>query len=219
MSVAVENFIKAIYLGSKREHSSTRMGSIAKKLCISNAAATDMAKKLAKRNLLVYEPYQKLQLTDQGEQLALGVLRKHRLWETFLYQFFDMSLHEIHREAELLEHQTSDFLADKLFEYLECPKFDPHGDPIPTSEGHIIENTNRFNLAEADTDKTYSIAQLQGESKEFFDFCTDHELKKGNMVKVIKAYDTLGMIEIECKNKNIIITKDFSNQIYVEEKL
>ena len=217
MSIAVENFVKAIYLGAKREHSSTRMGSIAKRLSISNAAATDMAKKLAKRNLLVYEPYQQLQLTDRGEQLALGVLRKHRLWETFLYELFDMSLHEIHREAELLEHQTSDFMADKLYTYLEYPKFDPHGDPIPDAEGHVEENSKGFILAKADLKKIYCIARLQGETKEFFDFCTDHGLKKGNAVKIIKKYEVLGMIEIECRDKTIVVTKDFSNQIYVEE--
>ena len=114
MSVAVENFVKAIYKNDKNNSNDTKPGNIAKKLGISNAAATDMAKKLAVKKLLHYKKYQPLQLTKEGEKMALNVVRKHRLWEAFLYKTFDMSLHDIHREAELLEHETSDFLANCL---------------------------------------------------------------------------------------------------------
>ena len=131
MSVAIENFVKAIYNNDIQDHHNTKPGNIAKKLGISNAAATDMAKKLASKNLLQYEKYQALQLTEEGTKMALNVVRKHRLWESLLFKMFDMSLHEIHREAEFLEHETSDFLANKISEYLGNPKFDPHGDPIP----------------------------------------------------------------------------------------
>ena len=137
MSVAIENFVKAIYKNDKHDSNDTKPGNIAKKLGISNAAATDMAKKLAEKDLLNYEKYQALQLTDKGEKMALNVVRKHRLWEALLFKMFDMSLHDIHREAELLEHQTSDLLANKISEYLGNPKFDPHGDPIPNELGEI----------------------------------------------------------------------------------
>ncbi|MDX1317419.1 MAG: metal-dependent transcriptional regulator, partial [Xanthomarina gelatinilytica] len=137
MSVAIENFVKAIYKNDNNDSNDTKPGNIAKKLGISNAAATDMAKKLASKNLLQYEKYQSLQLTDEGTKMALNVIRKHRLWEALLFKLFDMSLHEIHRESELLEHATSNFLADRISEYLGNPKFDPHGDPIPNANGEI----------------------------------------------------------------------------------
>ena len=137
MSVAIENFVKAIYKNDMQDNNDTKPGNIAKKLGISNAAATDMAKKLATKDLLHYEKYQALQLTEKGTKMALNVVRKHRLWEALLFKMFDMSLHEIHREAELLEHETSDFLANKISEYLGNPKFDPHGDPIPNADGEI----------------------------------------------------------------------------------
>ena len=137
MSVATENFIKAIYNLGRKHEGDTKPGSIASFLNISNAAATDMAKNLSKKNLVNYEKYKELKLTKEGELLALRIVRKHRLWEALLFKLFNMSLHEIHIEAELLEHQTSDFLAQKMDEYLEFPKYDPHGDPIPDVNGII----------------------------------------------------------------------------------
>src|SRR5690606_33049030 len=128
------------------DHQDTKPGNIAKKLGISNAAATDMAKKLAARELLHYEKYQALQLTDKGAKMAINVVRKHRLWEALLFKMFDMSLHEIHREAELLEHQTSDFLAEKISAYLGNPKFDPHGDPIPNADGEITTEDTSISM-------------------------------------------------------------------------
>jgi DtxR family Mn-dependent transcriptional regulator len=121
MSVAIENFVKTIYKNNNNDSNDTKPGNIAKKLGISNAAATDMAKKLALKNLLHYKKYQPLQLTKEGERMALNVVRKHRLWESFLHKTFDMSLHDIHREAELLEHETSDFWLKKLVLFWVIP--------------------------------------------------------------------------------------------------
>ena len=89
MSTAVENFVKAIYKNGKHGND-TSTGNIAKKLGISNAAVTDMAKKLASKDLLFYEKYQALELTEKGSKMALNVVRKHRLWEALLYKLFDM---------------------------------------------------------------------------------------------------------------------------------
>ena len=92
MSVAIENFVKAIYKNKINDVKNTKPGNIAKLLGISNAAATDMAKSLASKNLLNYEKYKALKLTKTGEKLALNVIRKHRLWEAFLHKTFEMSL-------------------------------------------------------------------------------------------------------------------------------
>lgn len=131
MSVSVENFIKTIYHLNEHAEKDTKPGSIAHELKISNAATTDMARKLSLKNLIHYQKYKPILLTPKGQKLALSVIRKHRLWETFLFEKFNLSLVEIHREAELLEHQTSDFLADKIEEFLGRPTIDPHGTPIP----------------------------------------------------------------------------------------
>src|SRR5690606_34380857 len=215
MSVAIENFVKAIYNNDIQEHHDTKPGNIAKKLGISNAAATDMAKKLASKNLLQYEKYQPLQLTDKGTKMAINVVRKHRLWEALLFKMFDMSLHEIHREAELLEHETSDFLANKISEYLGNPKFDPHGDPIPNAEGEITTEDTSISLSHALEGKTYVISRLLSDDKEFFDFCAQNGLKYGNTILVVKQFRNK-MTQISINNNTLILNNDFTYIIFIK---
>lgn len=217
MSVAIENFVKAIYKNDNNDSNDTKPGNIAKKLGISNAAATDMAKKLASKNLLQYEKYQALQLTDEGTKMALSVIRKHRLWEALLFKLFDMSLHEIHRESELLEHATSNFLADRISEYLGNPKFDPHGDPIPNANGVITTTDTSIALSNTQEGKTYVISRLMSDDKEFFDFCALNGLKYGNPILVSKQFSKNKMTQITINNNNIVLNEDFTNIIYVNE--
>ena len=217
MSVATENFVKAIYKNDKRDGNDTKPGNIAKKLGISNAAATDMAKKLASKDLLHYQKYQALQLTEKGTKMALNVIRKHRLWEALLFKMFDMSLHEIHREAELLEHETSNFLADKISEYLGHPKFDPHGDPIPNTEGKITTKDTSITLSNSEEGNDYIISRLMSDDKEFFDFCALNGLKYGNVISVTKQFTKNKMTQISINNNTILLNEDFTNIIYVNE--
>ncbi len=217
MSVAIENFVKAIYKNDKHDSNDTKPGNIAKKLGISNAAATDMAKKLATKDLLHYEKYKALKLTEKGTKMALNVVRKHRLWEALLFKMFDMSLHEIHREAELLEHETSDFLADKISAYLGNPKFDPHGDPIPNANGEITTEDTSISLSQAKEGQNYIISRLMSDDKEFFDFCAQHGLKYGNSVTVTKQFSTNKMTQILINNNTILLNEDFTKIIYINE--
>ncbi|TXG37035.1 metal-dependent transcriptional regulator [Seonamhaeicola maritimus] len=217
MSVAIENFVKAIYKNGMRDNNDTKPGNIAKELKISNAAATDMAKKLAAKDLLEYEKYKPLKLTEQGTKVALSVIRKHRLWESLLFKMFDMSLHDIHREAELLEHQTSDLLADKISEYLGNPKFDPHGDPIPNAKGEITTVDTSISLSNAQEGKTYIISRLMSDDKEFFDFCAQNGLKYGNTLVVSKQFSKNKMTQILINNNTILLNQDFTSIIYVNE--
>lgn len=215
MSIAIENFVKAIYNNNSHDAKDTKPGNIAKKLGISNAAATDMAKKLAVKDLLNYEKYQELQLTEKGRKMALNVVRKHRLWEAFLFKMFDMTLHDIHKEAELLEHQTSDLLADKISAYLGHPKFDPHGDPIPNSNGEITTIDTSISLSNAEEGKQYIISRLMSDDKEFFEFCAHHKLKYGYEVNVSKQFKKNKMTELSVDNNTILLNEDFTTLIYV----
>lgn len=217
MSTAIENFVKAIYKNGKKDNNDTKPGNIAKELGVSNAAATDMAKKLAAKDLLHYEKYQELKLTEKGTKMALNVVRKHRLWEALLFKLFDLSLHDIHREAELLEHQTSDLLANKISEYLGNPKFDPHGDPIPNENGEITTIDTSIALSNAQEGKTFIISRLMSDDKEFFEFCAQNGLKYGNTILVSKQFTTNKMTQILVNNNTILLNQDFTSVIYVNE--
>ena len=216
MSVAIENFVKAIYQNHKNARFDTKPGTIAKKLNVTNAAATDMAKKLALKDLVIYEKYKELNLTEKGNTMALKVVRKHRIWESVLFKLLNLSLHEIHREAELLEHQTSDFLADKLHEYLGYPDYDPHGDPIPNAEGVITTSDTSITLLNAKEDTTYHISRLQSDDKDFFDFCATHGLINGDKISVEKQLEKTHMTQVNVQGKVLLLNKEFTNIIYVK---
>lgn len=217
MSIAVENFVKAIYQLNVLHNEDTKPGNIAKKLGVSNAAATDMAKKLALKKLLQYEKYQPLQLTSAGEKIALNIVRKHRLWESLLFKLFDMSLHDIHREAELLEHQTSDLLANKISEYLGHPKFDPHGDPIPNEDGIITTTDTSIAMSKAVAEKSYVISRLISDNKEFFDFCRDNNLTNGAKVTVNKQFSSSKMTQLTVSGNTLLLNQEFTDIIYLNE--
>lgn len=215
-SIAVENFIKAIFKYEIQDGLDAKSGTIANELGITHAAATDMARKLASKNMIEYEKYKELKLTPSGKKLAVHIVRKHRLWETFLHQVLGLSMHEIHKEAELLEHATSDFLLDKISEYLGNPSFDPHGDPIPNKEGKIDDSLVNLSLVSANLETTYKICRLRSSDEEFFDFCMAHNIVLGVDIKVKRQYPKTQMLEIEIDNKTLLIHYDFANAINVE---
>ncbi|HCX99766.1 MAG TPA: metal-dependent transcriptional regulator, partial [Bacteroidales bacterium] len=188
MTVSVDNFIKTVYKQSKLPNADTRLSTLARLLNISNAAATDMARKLATKQLVNYTKYKPLTLAEKGNELALNVIRKHRLWESFLYKTLNLSLHEIHVEAEELEHLTSDFLANEIEKYLGNPSFDPHGDPIPTFTGKLQTDSSQILLSEAKAGFNYTIARLSSSDKDFFDFCKTNNIAIGSSIWVEKQY-------------------------------
>jgi len=133
-----ENYIKALYTIQHRNDSGeVSVNEIAERMQTRPATVTDMFKKLSEKALINYEKYKKVQLTDAGEKIALSILRKHRLWETFLCNKLNFSWDEVHEVAEQLEHIQSEKLIDKLDEFLEYPEYDPHGDPIPKHNGDL----------------------------------------------------------------------------------
>ena len=217
ISVSTENFVKTIYRFGQGAKLDTRPGTIARQLGITNAAATDMARKLALKKLIDYQKYKELKLTPNGERMALSVIRKHRLMETFLHQVLGLTMHEIHREAELLEHFTSDFLAEKIAEFLGYPQTDPHGDPIPGENGEIEAGINSLALSLTEAGQSYQISRLAGSDKEFFDFCYANKLEIGTEIRVQKHYPKNRMIELEVAGTKLLLTTELTNSIYVIE--
>jgi len=191
MSVSIENFVKTIWSQGKHPAGDTRLSTLAGLLNISKAAATDMARRLASKELVNYTKY----------------------------KTFKLSLHEIHREAELLEHQTSDFMAERIDNYLGNPTVDPHGDPIPDLEGCISYNTNSLILSETSSGSYYTITRLLSTDEDFFHFCSKNQLDIGMIIKVENQYKYGNITEIFVDNRIILMHKTFSDCIYVEENL
>lgn len=136
LTAAHEDYLKAVYL-LKSQGIEVTNSALANQLDISPASATNMIKRLAELELVEYEPYQSISLTDAGERVALEVLRHHRLLELYLHQKLKLPWDLVHAEAERLEHVISETLEDAIAVALDDPLIDPHGDPIPTKKGQI----------------------------------------------------------------------------------
>jgi len=137
LSFTEENYLKAIYHLSETGTNPVLTNDLAEAMKTKAASATDMVKRLATKKFIAYEKYYGANLTAKGKSEALMVIRKHRLWETFLVQKLGFSWDEVHEVAEQLEHIQSQRLIEKLDEFLGHPKTDPHGDPIPDSKGKL----------------------------------------------------------------------------------
>ena len=135
-SFTEENYIKAIYKLNETGSTATT-NAIAERMQTKAASVTDMLKKLAAKKLIHYKKYQGVTLTAKGEKTALAIIRKHRLWEMFLVEKFNFKWDEVHDVAEQLEHIRSDKLIEELDRFLDYPKADPHGDPIPDANGKL----------------------------------------------------------------------------------
>ena len=190
-SSTVENYLKAIYKAQTAQDESKRlvpMGQLAVSLGVVPGTATTMVKALADSGLVDYEPYAGVRLTAAGKKLAALVLRRHRLMELFLVKVLGMSWTEVHDEAERLEHAASDQLIDRIDEMLGRPSTDPHGDPIPNSEG-AVTTPQYQTLLNCPLNTTVVLTRVTDQDPEFLRFLENSELTPGQAIH-LEARDT-----------------------------
>jgi DtxR family transcriptional regulator, Mn-dependent transcriptional regulator len=185
-SSTVENYLKAIHLGSSRLVEGQRllpMGQLANALGVAPGTATTMVKTLAESGLVEYEPYAGVALTPAGEKLAASVVRRHRLIELFLVQVLGFGWDEVHDEAEQLEHAVSDRLIERIDEMLGHPEADPHGDPIPDADGSFRPQVVQ-SLMTCPLDTPVTVTRIIDQDKSFLRFIESHDLKPGQSIRV-----------------------------------
>ena len=185
-SSTVENYLKAIYLGVgalSPGHRLLPMGQLAAALGVAPGTATTMVKTLAESGLVEYEPYTGVTLTPAGEKLAALVLRRHRLIELFLVQMMGLRWDEVHDEAEQLEHVVSDRLIERIDEMLGRPEVDPHGDPIPDSEG-TVKQQEAQSLMTCPLNTPVTVTRVVDQDRLFLRFIENHHLKPGESIEV-----------------------------------
>ncbi|MFN4254623.1 MAG: metal-dependent transcriptional regulator [Saprospiraceae bacterium] len=135
ISQTEENYLKAIFKIAEKQGTAVTTNALAAAMQTTAASVTDMVKRLADKQLIMYEKYRGVTLTDGGNRTATALIRRHRLWEVFLMDKLGFAWDEVHDMAEELEHVPGDALVERLDAFLGHPKFDPHGDPIPDAEG------------------------------------------------------------------------------------
>jgi DtxR family transcriptional regulator, Mn-dependent transcriptional regulator len=200
-TATVENYLKAIYLGTAGAASSRLlpMGQLASALGVAPGTATTMVKTLADSGLVDYQPYTGVALTAAGERLAALVLRRHRLIELFLVRVMGYSWDEVHDEAEQLEHVVSDRLIDRIDEMLGRPETDPHGDPIPNSEG-LVKAQEAQSLLTCPLNTPVRVTRVIDQDRAFLRFIEGHDLKPGESIEVEERDAASDSVRVRGKN-------------------
>ncbi len=213
-SVSEENYIKAIFhLQEEVERVNTVQ--LAQTMKTKPASITDMLKKLKAKKLLDYQPYYGFKLTAEGNKIALGIIRRHRIWEYFLAEKLKFNLHEIHELAEVLEHVSSKKLIDKLDAYLGSPKFDPHGDPIPDLEGKIALD-NYISLAAMEEKTRGRVCRIGNASKKIMELISHQQIKIGSQIIIEKKFEFDASMEITVDRKHKAnISQQLAKNIFI----
>ena len=210
-----ENYLKSIYHLSLNGNASVSTNSIAAALNTKAASVTDMLKKLSDKKLINYARYQGVSLTDEGSRIAINIVRKHRLWEYFLVEKLHFKWDEVHELAEELEHITSTELIDRLDKFLDHPKYDPHGDPIPDQTGRIKKD-ELVPLATLKVDDSCVIMGVRVHTPVFLQYLEKMNLTIGKNIKLIDivAFDHSMMLTVN-DGQTISISREAAKNILV----
>ncbi|HET8886654.1 MAG TPA: metal-dependent transcriptional regulator [Salinimicrobium sp.] len=212
-----ENYLKSIFHLEKAFPSGVGTNVLAEEMETKASSVTDMLKKLSDKNLVEYKKYQGVKLSASGKVSAIEVVRKHRLWELFLVEKLNFGWDEVHDIAEQLEHIKSKKLTYELDKFLGFPTTDPHGDPIPDSEGRF-KISKRTLLAEMNRDETCICIGVRDSSAEFLQYLDRNGLGLGTEIKIIdkESFDQSIYVQIEGNEK--YISSKIANNLYVKRK-
>ncbi|WP_343487105.1 metal-dependent transcriptional regulator [Allomuricauda sp. d1] len=217
MTRSEENYLKAIFHLGGSEASSIATNAIAEEMQTKPSSVTDMAKKLAEKGLVDYVRYQGVSLTEKGIKTALAIIRKHRLWEVFLVKKLDFTWDEVHEVAEQLEHIKSEKLIDKIDELLDFPKYDPHGDPIPTKNGEFQERDKQL-LSELPLHSKGICVGVKDTSTAFLRFLDKNEIALGDSIKVLEREDFDDSMHIQIAERQLHISNQIATNLYVKKE-
>lgn len=216
-TLSEENYLKVIHRLDKHGNKKITLTAIAEALNNNPASVIDMLKKLGEKKLVSYKKTEGASLTPRGRAIAISIIRKHRLWEVFLLEKLGYEWDQIHDIAEQLEHTQHAELADRLDKYLGYPKYDPHGDPIPSANGEMV-SMNRIVLEDAIIGKTYKVEGVKDSGSEFLQYLKKLEIGIGTEIKITEkiSFDNSLVIAIGNGNKSTV-SKIFSQNLLVQE--
>lgn len=214
LSQAVEDYLKTIYK-LQQDGESVSTSDIARSMDISSASVTNMVKRLSQLNLVEYESYRGVTLTETGVKVALEIIRHHRLLELYLREVMGYSWEKVHEEAEHLEHHISEDFEEKLDELLGYPTHDPHGDPIPTREGDIADVTTDP-LADVQPGQSVRIQRVSDTDPEMLSYLEEMGLLPGTSVEIVEKAPFNGPITVRIKSGEQVLGHRIASNIFVQ---
>lgn len=215
-NISQEDYLTAIYRNLD-DAGEIKPNLLAEKLEISNAAVTDMLRKLSRDGFVDYKKYKSIKLTNDGESYAKNMLRRHRIWEVFLHQTLGMSWDKVHDEAEKLEHSSSDELINKLEEFLDYPEVDPHGYPIPDKNGKIKKSKFVVAITELNENDTAKVIRVNDDVKNLLSYITKIGISLGKEILIKDKLEFDGSILIKINGNEINLSNKVASNIFVEK--
>ena len=215
-NVSQEDYLTAIYRNLD-DAGEIKPNLLASKLNISNAAVTDMLRKLSRDGFVDYQKYKSIKLTGEGESYAKNMLRRHRIWEVFLHQTLGMSWDKVHDEAENLEHSSSDEIINRLEEFLEFPEVDPHGYPIPDKNGKIKKSKTVVAISELNENDSAKVIRVNDDVKNLLSYVTKIGISLGKDILIKDKLEYDGSVLVKIDNKEINISDKIASNIFVEK--
>jgi DtxR family Mn-dependent transcriptional regulator len=217
-SLTEENYLKAVYRLSQRKNFKITPSSIADEINVNAASVVEMIRKLTEKKLLHYDRAKGARLTEKGFRTALNIVRKHRLWEVFLLEKLGYTWDVVHEIAEQLEHIRHDELADRLDAFLGFPEYDPHGDPIPKSNGDIPAITN-IRLAEMEEGKTCKVVGVKDTSPSFLQYLQQLSVGIGSKIKVLGKIPFDDSLRVQIgRNAVTTVSRKFAESLLVNDR-
>jgi len=214
MTFSEENYLKSIYALQKEHPKGVSTNVLSKYLDAKPASATEMIKKLDEKGLVHYQPYQGVILKDSGAVSALKIIRKHRLWETFLANKLDFSWDEIHDVAEQLEHIKSDKLIRELDKFLGYPKHDPHGDPIPDEEGNVVKMEKK-RVSQLNPGDIGTCIGVNDTSSSFLQFLDQQNIRLGSVIHILSVQEFDKSMTVCIDDRELLLSQIATEHIYV----
>lgn len=213
-SQSEEDYLKALY-HLEMDFDSISTNSIADFLDMKPSSVTDMLKKLAEKKFINYQKYKGTSLTKKGKLIALSIIRKHRLWETFLVEKLGFGWDQVHTIAEQLEHIKSDELIENLDNFLGNPKYDPHGDPIPCKDGNI-EKMNQKLLVELKPSQKGIITGVKKGTASLLNYLDKEKVKLGDSIRVIEILEFDGTYIVEINERKLTFSEKICQNLLLE---
>ncbi|MCM4159071.1 metal-dependent transcriptional regulator [Antarcticibacterium flavum] len=210
-----ENYLKAIFHLERMYPAGVSTNALAEQMDTKASSVTDMIKKLSDKDLVNYRKYQGVKLSKAGKHTAVTVIRKHRLWEVFLVEKLGFNWDEVHDVAEQLEHIQSEKLIKELDRFLEFPKRDPHGDPIPDAEGNFTV-FNKVLLADLDKGEAGICVGVKDSSPAFLQFLDKHRIALGKEIKVLEKEDFDQSMKIKLEKEELRISHQISGNLFIK---
>jgi len=213
LSDVMEDYLKAIYTLEREEETPVKTSAVADVLGVTSPTVTSMLEKLEDRGFLTREKYKGVELTEDGEAVALEVLRHHRLLESYLAEHLDYEWSEVHEEADALEHHISEEFERRVAAALDDPRFDPHGDPIPTPDLELGDD-DTVSLASLEPGERVEVARVSDRDEDELQYLSSVGVEPGTELAVVET-TPIGTLVVEIDGERTTLTDSVASTIRV----